>query len=107
MIKLKLLILITLLSIALQAHSEQPKHNYSPPNGIVPDAATAIKIAVAIWEPIYGKEKILQEKPYKAVLVNGIWIVEGTLSKKYKLGGVAVAEIVKTDGRVLRVSHGR
>jgi len=25
-------------------------------NGYVPDALTAIKIAVAVWEPIYGAE---------------------------------------------------
>jgi hypothetical protein len=40
-------------------------------------------------------------------LVKGIWIVEGTLPKQYTRGGVAVAEIAKDDGRVLRVNHGK
>lgn len=102
------IIAITLLLFTSWAYSQPPiEHNYKPPQGYVPDAATAIKIAVAVWEPIYGQEQISQEKPYTAVLVNGIWIVEGTLPKQYTVGGVAVAEISKDDGKILRVSHGK
>ena len=106
MTKRALIIAIALLLFIPAAYS-QPPHNFKPAQGYVPDAATAIKIAVAVWEPIYGQEKISQQKPYRAVLVNGIWIVEGTLPKQYNLGGVAVAEIAKDDGRILRVSHGK
>lgn len=81
-------------------------HNYIPPQGYVPDAETAITIAVAVWIPIYGEAQIAQEKPYTAVLLNGIWTVQGSLPKEM-LGGVAIAEISKIDGRVIRVSHGR
>jgi hypothetical protein len=108
MTKRTFIITITLLLLTLLAYSQSPTaHNFKPTQGYVPDAATAIKIAVAVWEPIYGQEKISQQKPYTAVLVNSIWIVEGTLPKQYNLGGVAVAEIAKDDGRVLRVSHGK
>ena len=86
--------------------AEIEKHNFKPPNGYVPNAPTAVKIATAVWEPIYGEEKIANEKPYIAVLTNGVWIVEGTLLKDRK-GGVAVAEISKDDGRILRISHGK
>src|SRR5712692_447266 len=102
------IIAITLLLFAPWADSQQPtEHNYKPPEGYVPDAATAIKIAIAVWEPIYGQERISQQKPITAVLVNGIWTVEGSLPKQHALGGVAVAEISKEDGRILRVSHGK
>ena len=68
---------------------------------------TAIKIAVAIWEPIYGEDQIAREKPYRARLdTNGVWVVEGSLPQG-RLGGIAVAEIAKNDGRILRVSHGK
>jgi hypothetical protein len=79
--------------------------DFAPPNGFVPNEATAIRIAVAVWEPIYGVAQIAAQKPYRARLENGIWVVKGTLHSD--LGGVAIAEIVKSDGRVLRVSHGR
>lgn len=101
-----IVILVTLLLFVPAAFS-QPPHNFKPAQGYVPDAATARKIAVAVWEPIYGHEQISQQKPYKAILVNGIWTVEGTLPEQYDLGGVAIAEIAKDDGRILKVGHGK
>ena len=83
-----------------------PPHNVTPPEGLVPDAATAIRIAVAVWEPIYGHEAIAREAPYAAALKDGVWHVEGQLPEGW-IGGVALADIARTDGRVLRVSHGR
>jgi len=77
-----------------------------PDEGLVPTADIAIQIAVAVWEPIYGVENIQRQKPFRATLTNGVWLVEGSLPKRM-LGGVALAEISKRDGRVLRVSHGK
>ena len=82
------------------------EHNVKPKEGYVPDAKTAIAVAVAVWAPIYGEERIAGEKPYQARLTNGVWVVEGSLPEGW-LGGVAVAEIARDDGRILRVSHGK
>ena len=79
---------------------------YKPPNGFVPDEATAIKIAVAIWTPIFGKAKIAKEKPYHATLKGDVWTVEGSLPEGY-FGGVAHVEISKEDGRILLLYHGK
>ena|SRR5947207_2631430 len=79
---------------------------YKPKDGFVPNADTAIAIAVAVWSPIYGATHIANEKPYHATLKEGIWIVEGSLPEGYN-GGVARAEIAKEDGRILSVSHGK
>jgi hypothetical protein len=96
-----------LLVVVTSAGAQQsPEHNFKPVQGYVPDATTAIKIAVAVWEPIYGVEKISKQKPYVAVLTNGVWKVQGSLPKQY-IGGVAEAEISKEDGKILRVSHGQ
>lgn len=86
--------------------AEAAKHTFKPKDGYVPDAKTAIKIAVAVWEPIYGEEQVAREKPYRATLASGVWTVEGSLPASM-VGGVAVAEIAKDDGRILRVSHGQ
>jgi uncharacterized protein YpmS len=85
---------------------ENQKHNYKPKEGYVPNEETATKIAVAVWIPIYGKKTIEKEKPYKAVLKDGIWYVEGSL-KKGGIGGVAEAEISKETGCIIRISHGK
>jgi hypothetical protein len=81
------------------------QYDYKPPAGYVPDATVAIRIAIAVWEPIYGKEQIANETPYRASLSNGVWTVEGTLPKGW-VGGVATADIAREDGKILRMSHG-
>ena len=96
---------LLLLGAASLAAAADAVHGYTPPSGFVPNEETAIRIAVAVWEPIYGVAQIAAQKPYRARLEKGIWSVEGTLHSD--LGGVALAEISKKDGRILRVSHGR
>lgn len=81
------------------------KHSYVSKEGYVPNADTAVKIAEAVWLPIYG-ESIHQKKPFKARLENEVWIIEGTLPKD-TLGGVPIIEISKKDAKILRVSHGK
>jgi hypothetical protein len=77
-----------------------------PENGLVPDAETAIAIAVAAWNPVYGPENIARQKPYQASLSNGVWTVTGSLPPN-RVGGVARIEISKEDARILRMEHGR
>jgi len=69
--------------------------------------ATAIRIAVAVWEPIYGADQIAGEKPYKATLADGVWTVTGSLPEHMNRGGVAELDVEKGDGRILRVIHGK
>ena len=101
-----LIALAVFLSAALMA-AEVPEHRVMPKDGFVPDAKTAIRIAVAVWEPIYGEDQIAKEKPYRVRLdKGGVWVVQGSLPKDW-IGGVAIAEIAKDNGRILRVSHGK
>jgi len=82
------------------------QQDYSPKKGFVPNEETAIKIAEAIWLPIYGNS-ILEMKPFVANLKDStIWIVEGTLPKGMK-GGVPYIEIQKSDCKVLKIAHGK
>jgi len=99
--RFRLIVFVLFLAVGISATAQ-----YKPKDGFVPDAATAIKIAVTIWGPIFGEAKIAGEKPYHAALKDGIWIVEGSLPEGY-LGGVARAEISKEDGRIVSVSHGK
>jgi len=80
---------------------------YVPPNGFVPDSGTAVRVAVAVWIPIYGASQIRSEQPYVATLKDGVWTVSGTLPRQYNRGGVAMARISKSDGRILFVLHGQ
>jgi hypothetical protein len=80
--------------------------SYIPPNGYVPDSASAISIALAVCMPIYGDEMIKREMPFTAKLVNGVWHVEGYLPLNME-GGVAEVSISQKDGKVLSVTHGK
>jgi len=88
---------------------QPPSPSFRPAGGYVPDAKTAIQIAVAIWSPIYGEQKIQGEKPFHATLKRGVWTVIGSMPPSrpgVKMhGGVALARISKADGRVLQVIH--
>lgn len=99
-------VLISFLIVSCMTLQEDQtrRQNYRPEQGYVSNEETAIKIAVAVWIPIYGEEEIESQKPYNAVLINEVWRVTGSLPEGW-LGGVAEAEIAKDDGRILRISH--
>ena len=102
---MKIILLLCWLLLSSVANASDAKHSFKPNDGYVPNAETAIKIAEAVWLPIYGSA-INDKRPFIAKLKDGVWVVEGTLPKNM-LGGVPVIAISKNDGRVLRVSHGQ
>ena len=78
----------------------------------VPNAETAIRIAMAVWTPIYGAEMVEVEAPFDAKRApDGSWFVCGTMHCSNGLptckGGVLEAWIARRDGQVLRVTHGK
>jgi hypothetical protein len=70
----------------------------------VPDKKTAIRIAEAVLEPIYGEKVFDFQRPFKATLKEGLWTVEGTLPKEMT-GGVAIVQLWKSDARIEAVVH--
>ena len=81
------------------------KKGFMPKGGVVPNEETAIKIAEAVWYPIYG-DNIYSKQPFKAEYnaIEQCWRVFGTLPKM-SLGGVPEIKINKADGRILYVYH--
>lgn len=104
-----LIILVAAFSLNRQAntsYSEEPqKKTVKPMAGYEPDEETAIKIAIAVWSPIYGKDKVEAERPYKPILKDGVWYEDGSRPKGWGKSGVAEVEINKDDGRIIRISR--
>ena len=75
----------------------------------VPDAETALKIALPKLTYVYGKKLIEREQPFTATLKDGVWSVSGTLwcgnETHTCLGGVAQIKLRQRDGKVLAVYH--
>ena len=70
---------------------------------VVPNKATAIKIAESLWFPVFGKS-IYNCKPFVAELINNeYWEVKGSLHTDS--GGVPVIRLRKDDCRVLDIYH--
>jgi hypothetical protein len=94
--------ILALVSVALG-------QGYKPPSGYVPNS----DIAVAALVPVYGKKQIESEKPFTAKLKDNIWTVAGTLRcpdgkggmTTSCVGGTAVVEISKEDGRIISMGH--
>jgi len=103
-----LLLTLLLLSTASFAQGRRKKKLTETvlPEGLVPDSATARRIAEAIWLPIYGRG-VYRYKPFHATLRgDSVWVVQGSLGRGWD-GGVPYIEIYRRDARVLQVAHGK
>jgi hypothetical protein len=76
---------------------------------LVPDAETAISIAVAVFKPLYGAEKIQQK--FQADLTGDTWsvFVSPVLpnGRTIRGGGTPEAKISRIDGRITDVHLSR
>ena len=72
-------------------------------DAFVPDEATAVAIAEAVWRPVFG-DGIDESRPFRAVLDGGVWVVTGTLPEGV-YGGVPHAHVRRHDARILRLFH--
>lgn len=105
---MKYLFICSMLIVALCSNKmNKEQKNYIPEEGFVPNAETAIKIAEAVWLPIYG-DNIYDKKPFTAELKDStLWVVSGTLRDERTLGGIPYITIQKKDGKILTVEHSK
>jgi hypothetical protein len=80
--------------------------SYAPKDGYVPDASTAIAIADAVTVPIYGRSTVDQEKPLRAELKDGRWLVIGTDHRATAGGGGTVEVLIdQMTAKILYLNH--
>ncbi len=48
-------------------------------DNVIPDKETAVAVAEGILFRVYGKDHIVGERPYSVNLIDGYWILCGTL----------------------------
>ncbi len=73
---------------------------------LIKDKETAITISETILFKIYGKGNITQQQPYEVKLIDGYWILNGTLPKDM-LGGTFLIIIKAENGQVIKLTHGK
>jgi len=94
-------VLLALLSFSFGS-DKKPEGTSLPSRGVVPNEITAVKIAEAVFLPIFGEEEVAKYRPYEAILKDGVWTVFGTL-KPGSRGGTPTLTIQKIDAKVLDV----
>ncbi len=97
-LKICVVLILILTLVGMSSAQRQPL----PSNGIVPNEVTAVKIAEAVFPPIFGAEAVAKYQPYHAQLKNDVWTVYGTL-KSGSRGGTPMLSIQKKDGKVIEV----
>ncbi|WP_157593106.1 YbbC/YhhH family protein [Rufibacter tibetensis] len=73
---------------------------------VIKDKSTAIGVAEAMLFSIYGKENIVKQRPYEYYLIDGYWVINGTLPQGW-VGGTFLIIINSTDGKVIKLTHGK
>jgi hypothetical protein len=91
-----------LLDYALKNQSER-KIMASP---LIPKKENAINYAENILFELYGKENMINEKPYQIHLISDYWIITGSLPKGW-IGGVFEMVFDSWNGKVLILEHGK
>jgi len=75
-----------------------------PTAGYVPDALTAQRIAVAVWQPLYGHLMKRHHACSVVLVADSAWAVRSGKQPSAKGGGPYML-INKRDGRILEVSY--
>ena len=71
---------------------------------VISDKQTAIAMAELILFKIYGQKQIISERPYEVYLINGYWVLNGTLPKGSD--GVGFLIILNSNnGQVIKLIH--
>ncbi len=73
---------------------------------ILKDSTSAVKIAETVLFDIYGKQNIIEEKPYEIYLLQKYWVISGTLPENY-LGGTFLIIIDATNCKIIKVIHSK
>lgn len=87
--------------------ADSSQHNVIKNNNIViKDSLTAIAVAEPILFGIYGKENIIDQRPYDCYLIDNYWVINGTLPKN-TLGGTFLIIFDARNCKILKITHGK
>lgn len=75
------------------------------PHNVISNDSLAVEMAKLVLFPIYGKNTIERERPYRVTLVNNeYWYITGSLPEN-ALGGTFFISINKQDGKIISIGH--
>ena len=72
---------------------------------LIKDGKQFIRIVEPILFDIYGKERIIDERPYEVYFAKNYWIISGSLTPGVE-GGVFMAIMDARNCDIIRIEHG-
>ncbi|SRR5581483_945539 len=106
-----ILLLVVEVVTAYSQIGPAPTKGFIPKEGFVPSPDVAKAVAEAVLVPVYGKETIISERPFKATLKEDVWIISGSVpcenppSGTVCPGGSAEVRISKKTGKIPFMTH--
>ncbi|MBZ5635088.1 MAG: hypothetical protein LAO55_18350 [Acidobacteriia bacterium] len=82
-----------------------PRYRPFPPEGVIPDEATAIQVAETILKTRHGEATVKSQEPYSAFLKGDVWTVRGHMLPPGWIGVVFEVEISKSRGCILGIDE--
>ena len=76
------------------------------PDKVIQDSQTAVDVAENTLFNIYGKENIIQQRPYDVNFTENHYVINGTLPQKMK-GGTFLIILNSKDGKIIKLTHGK
>lgn len=73
---------------------------------LIADKQTLINITEPILFKIYGKENIIEQRPYEIYLFDDYWIMSGTIPQNM-VGGTFTIALNKKTCKVIGITHGK
>jgi len=73
---------------------------------LVKDSVTAIAIAEPVLFSVYGKENIINQKPYDIYHIKKYWVISGTLPVD-TMGDTFLIIIDDRNGAIVRITQGK
>jgi hypothetical protein len=87
------------------ASSSADRKYFTHPEGAIRDSCFASAVGELYLSNIYGEAQIKAQRPFKTYIVEGVWVVSGTLPTPTAYGGVAIIRLRQQDGAVLGFTH--
>lgn len=73
---------------------------------VISNEEVALKYAELILFDIYGKDNIIEQRPYEINLTNEYWIIQGRLKEDIK-GGTFLIIFNSKNGKIIKLTHGK
>ena len=89
------------------AQNDSANHNVIKLNkALIKDSLTAVAVIEPLLFSTYGKQAILNQRPYEIYHIGNYWVIMGRIQKGWD-GGTFLVIIDDRNAKIIRLTHGK